>query len=69
MPLLKNGKGNGNKTGQNTEEVMGDSDLAITAFMIGGFLLSVWLVVVMVMNLIAWKKGEMELDDEDDDYL
>lgn len=48
---------------------MGDSDLAITAFMIGGFLLSVWLVVVMVMILIAWKKGEMELDDEDDDYL
>lgn len=48
---------------------MGESDLAITAFMIGGFLLSVWLVVVMVMNLIAWKKGEMELDDEDDDYL
>lgn len=48
---------------------MGDSDLAITAFMIGGFLLSVWLAVVMVMILIAWKKGEMELDDEDDDYL
>jgi hypothetical protein len=66
---LKNGKSNGNKTGQNTEEFMGESDLAITAFMIGGFLLSVWLVVVMVMNLIAWKKGEMELDDEDDDYL
>lgn len=48
---------------------MGDSDLAMTAFMIGGFLLSVWIVVVMIMVLIAWKKGEMELDDEDDDYL
>lgn len=48
---------------------MGDSDLAIAAFMIGGFLLSVWLVVVMIMILIAWKKGEMELDNEDDDYL
>ena len=45
---------------------MGDSDLAIAAFMIGGFLLSVWIVVVMVMILIAWKKGEMDLDDEDD---
>ena len=48
---------------------MCDSDLAIATFMIGGFLLSVWIVVVMVMILIAWKKGEMELDDEDDDYL
>lgn len=48
---------------------MSDSDLAITAFMIGGFVLSVWIVVVMIMILIAWKKGEMELDDEDDDYL
>lgn len=48
---------------------MGDSDLAIATFMIGGFLLSVWIVTVMVMILIAWKKGEMELDDEDDDYL
>ena len=48
---------------------MGDSALAITAFMVGGFLLSVWIVTVMVMILIAWKKGEMELDDEDDDYL
>ena len=46
---------------------MGDSDLAIAAFMIGGFLLSVWLVVVMIMILIAWKKGETDLDD--DDYL
>ena len=48
---------------------MADSDLAITAFMIGGFVLSVWIVVVMIMILIAWKKGETELDDEDDDYL
>ena len=48
---------------------MGDSDLAIAAFMIGGFVLSVWIVVVMIMILIAWKKGETELDDEDDDYL
>lgn len=48
---------------------MCDSDLAIATFMIGGFLLSVWLVAVMVMILIAWKKGEIELDDEDDDYL
>lgn len=48
---------------------MGDSALAIAAFMIGEFLLSVWIVTVMVMILIAWKKGEMELDDEDDDYL
>ena len=46
---------------------MGDSDLAIAAFMIGGFLLSVWLVVVMIMILIAWKKGETDLND--DDYL
>ena len=46
---------------------MGDSALAVTAFMIGGFLLSVWIVVVMVMILIAWKKGETDLDD--DDYL
>lgn len=46
---------------------MGDSDLAIAAFVIGGFLLSVWIVVVMIMILIAWKKGEMDLDD--DDYL
>jgi hypothetical protein len=61
MPLLRNGKGDGG--------FMGDSALAMTAFMIGGFLLSVWIVVVMVMILIAWKKGEMELDDEDDDYL
>ena len=45
---------------------MGDSDLAIATFMIGGFLLSVWIVVVMIMILIAWKKGEVELDDEDD---
>ena len=48
---------------------MGESDLAMAAFMIGGFLLSVWIVVVMIMTLIAWKKGEMEFDDEDDDYL
>ena len=48
---------------------MGDSDLAIAAFMIGGFLLSVWIVTVMVLILLAWKKGELELDDEDDDYL
>lgn len=48
---------------------MGDSALAMTAFMIGGFLLSVWLAVVMIMILIAWKKGEAELDNEDDDYL
>ncbi len=46
---------------------MGDSALAMTAFMIGGFLLSIWIVVVMVMILIAWKKGEAEFDD--DDYL
>ena len=46
---------------------MGDSDLAIAAFMIGGFLLSVWLAVVMIMILIAWKKGETDLND--DDYL
>ena len=30
---------------------MGDSALAVTAFMIGGFLLSVWIVVVMVMMM------------------
>lgn len=48
---------------------MGDSDLVIATFMIGGFLLSVWIVVIMIMILIAWKKGEMELDDEDDDFL
>ena len=46
---------------------MGDSALAVTAFMIGGFLLSVWILVVVVMILIAWKKGETDLDD--DDYL
>lgn len=61
MLHLRNGKGNGG--------FMCDSDLAIATFMIGGFLLSVWLVAVMVMILIAWKKGEIELDDEDDDYL
>ena len=65
MPLLKNMKGKDIVT----EGFMGESDLAMAAFMIGGFLLSVWIVVVMIMILIAWKKGEMEFDDEDDDYL
>lgn len=65
MPPLRNGKGNGKL--KNSGGLMGDSDLAIAAFMIGGFLLSVWLVVVMIMILIAWKKGETDLDD--DDYL